>query len=112
MASSRRSFKGFSKSMASFFISFWRSFSILVDRGFLAIKIIYRAFFLCANEKKTCKYHDICISVLDVLNRPPTPRQWKLNIANMRLKTPVIATLQAVCGLEAIFRRYYFATVR
>jgi hypothetical protein len=30
--------------MASFFISFWRSFSIRVDKDFLAMKEIYKTF--------------------------------------------------------------------
>ncbi len=50
-ASSIKSLKGLSKSMASFLTSFWRSFSMLVDTGFLAMNPIYRIFFLISIKK-------------------------------------------------------------
>ncbi len=41
IASSRRSFKGFSRLIANILMLFWRSFSILVDR-FFRVMIIYK----------------------------------------------------------------------
>lgn len=50
-ASSKRSLRGISKSMASFLISFWRSWSIRVERGFLDMIALYKDLIICQSKR-------------------------------------------------------------